>query len=142
MKITKKLTPIMTSWNKNPTQQTCFFFILICQTSRAFRGFEQLSSLICCQVHGWPKLGLRGQIMPFVKLFDMLESPRYAEKSIKGSNNSDDSLVSKQSLSQKYGSLGWRQGPGKLSQKGESIPALRRYSQKTPNPKRKTFFFI
>jgi len=37
--------------------------------------------------------------------------------------------------------MGWRPGPGKLGQKRENIPASCHHPQKTPNLKRKKFFF-
>ena len=37
---------------------------------------------------------------------------RYARKPIKGSKDSDDSLVSKKNWSEKIGSLDWHLGPG------------------------------
>jgi len=40
---------------------------------------------------------------------------RYARKSIKGSKDSWDSLVSNENVSETIGSLDWRPGPRKLS---------------------------
>jgi len=49
---------------------------------------------------------------------------RYARKPIKDSKDADYSLVYKQILIQKIGSLGWLPGPGILGQKGENMPLL------------------
>jgi len=57
-------------------------------------------------------------------------------KAIKGSKDSDHSLVCKKKrFSQQNSSLGWRPGPGELGQKGENTPPLWRHPQKIPNPK-------
>ena len=49
---------------------------------------------------------------------------RHARRSIKGSKDANDRLVSKISLSQKNGSLDWRPGPGKFGQKFKNMPLL------------------
>ena len=41
----------------------------------------------------------------------------YARKPLKSSKDADHSLVFKENLSQKYGSLGWGPGPGKVGPK-------------------------
>jgi len=67
---------------------------------------------------------------------------RYARKPIKGSKDSDDSLVSKINLSQQIDSLDWRLRPGKVGQKNAKTPPFVTSSQRTPNPKRNYFFSI
>jgi len=54
---------------------------------------------------------------------------RYARKPIKGSEDSDDSLVSNKILSQKLGLLDWRLRPGKLGQQQPTCDAPRRVPQ-------------
>jgi len=49
---------------------------------------------------------------------------RHARRSIKGSENADDSPVFTKSLNQKNDSLGWRPGPVKIGQKFKNTPAL------------------
>jgi len=59
---------------------------------------------------------------------------RYVRRSIKGSKDVDDCLVSKTILSQKNGSLNWCPWPGKIGQKFKNISSLWRRQQKIPNP--------
>jgi len=66
---------------------------------------------------------------------------RYARKSIKGSKDSDDSLVSKKTLSQKLAHWIGAQGRVKLAKNTQKHPHLWRPPQRTPNTKRNTFFF-
>jgi len=49
IKRTVKLTPVMTSLTKNPKSKTKNFFFNS-KLQRVFRGFEQLSSSICCRI--------------------------------------------------------------------------------------------
>jgi len=65
----------------------------------------------------------------------------YARKSNKGSKNSDFGLVSKKILSQNNGPMGCGPGPGKGGQKKQKHPQLQQSPQRTPNRKRKLFFF-
>jgi len=67
---------------------------------------------------------------------------RHDRRSIKGSEDADDHLVSKTILSQKSGSLHWRPRPSKVGQKRRNMPSLLRHQQKKTNPKRKKFFYI
>jgi len=60
---------------------------------------------------------------------------RYSRKSIKGSLDTEHSLVSKKNFSQKNLSMGWLPKSGKLGQKGKNMPSMWRHPQKT---KRKT----
>jgi len=53
----------------------------------------------------------------------------HARKPIKGSEDSDDSLVSKKILIQKLGLLDWRLRPGKLGQKQPTYDAPPRVPQ-------------
>jgi len=64
-------------------------------------------------------------------LFEPYFGSRYASKLIKGSEESDHSLVSKQKTWAKNGSLGWCPKPGKLCQKGKNIPPLWYHPQKS-----------
>ena len=65
----------------------------------------------------------------------------YARKSFKGSKDADFVLVSKQILSQNNSPMGCGPGPGKGGQKKQKHPNLQRSPQRTPNRKRKSFFF-
>jgi len=56
-------------------------------------------------------------------------------KPIKGSKDSDYSLVSKQNLSQKTGLLGWSPGPGNLGQKMCKPMPIVTSPTKTQHPK-------
>jgi len=47
-----------------------------------------------------------------------------ARRSIKGSKDGDDRLVSNKILSQINGSLDWRLGPNKIGQKFKNMPSL------------------
>jgi len=67
---------------------------------------------------------------------------RYSSKSIKGSIDAGFGLVFNKTLRQKNGSMGWGPGPAKGGQKCENMHPSWRYLEKTPNPKRKTFFSI
>jgi len=62
---------------------------------------------------------------------------RYARKPIKGSKDSDYSLVTKTNLSEKIGQLVWRLGPGKG---GKNTPLVTT-PQETPKPKSEKKFF-
>jgi len=64
---------------------------------------------------------------------------RYARKPTKGSKDSDDSLVYKQSLSQKIGSLDWRLGPSKVGHKNAKTPPFVTSSRDVPRTA--NFFF-
>jgi len=103
------------------TKYKYFFFILNYTTPLVITGFEQLSSSILPS-YGWPKFALKGQIMPFLKSFELGKKIgfvthnfgyRYASKSIQGSIESDFDLVFNITLSQKRGSVGWDPGPAK-----------------------------
>jgi len=61
---------------------------------------------------------------------------RYTRKPIKGSKDSDDSLVSKNTLSKKIGLLDWRPGPGKVGQKMQQYPTYGVPPQRTQNWKK------
>jgi len=84
---------------------------------------------------------------PFVKLFDFCQKlffsqnldSRCARKSFKGPKVSDDSLDSKQTLSQKIGSLDWRPEPGKIRKKSKN-PICDVLTENS-KPKTKNFFF-
>jgi len=60
---------------------------------------------------------------------------RYARKPIKGSKDSDDSLVSKKNWSEKIGSLDWHLGPGEVAKNTPTCDAPAR------EPKTKKNFF-
>jgi len=64
---------------------------------------------------------------------------RYARKPTKGSNDSDDSLVYKTSLSQKIGILDWRLGPSKVGHKNAKTPPL--VTSPRDVPRTEKFFF-
>jgi len=67
---------------------------------------------------------------------------RYAGKPIKGSKDSDNSLVSTKNLNETIGSLDWHPGPRKLGQKNENdTPTCDVLPQRNINPKQKIFFF-
>ena len=66
---------------------------------------------------------------------------RYARKSFMGSKDADFGLVSKKILRQNNGPMGCGPGPGKGGQKKQKHPHLQRSLQRTPNRKRKSFFF-
>jgi len=59
---------------------------------------------------------------------------RYSRTPIKGSKDSDDSLVSKKILTQKIGSLDWRPRLGKLAKKNDTWDVFPRDPQ-TQNKK-------
>jgi len=59
---------------------------------------------------------------------------RHTIRSIKGTKDADDRLVSVNILSQKNGPLEWRPRPGKFGQRCKNKPALWRHQQKNPNP--------
>ena len=69
---------------------------------------------------------------PFVGV-EILTGCRYGRKPIKGSTDTDDSLVSKKKPEQKIGSLDWRLGPGKVGHKNANPPLLVT-PKRTPNP--------
>jgi len=54
-----------------PTKFKKFVFILNYTTPLVITGFEQLSSSICCQVMAGRSLSSKGQIMPFLKSFEL-----------------------------------------------------------------------
>ena len=126
--------PDIKNWNN-------FFFITNYQTFPIFEGFEQLSSSIDWRVTAFSKKQPR---LAFVRLHFLSNfwflshkfDPRYVRRPIKGSKDSDHSLVSKK-LEQK---MTWYGGPGNLGQKGKNMPPLWHHPQKTPNSKRKKFF--
>jgi len=60
-------------------------------------------------------------------------SSRHARRSIKGSIDAADRLVSKQILSHKNGLLDWRPEPVKVGQKFKNMPSLWRHQEKTPH---------
>jgi len=55
-------------------------------------------------------------------------------RSIKGSIDAGDLVVSKKSFSQNFGSLDWRPGPVKVGQKFKNTPTLGAPPRGTPNP--------
>jgi len=57
---------------------------------------------------------------------------RYARKPIKGSKDSDDSLVSKKNWSEKIGSLDWHLGPGEVAKNTPLVTP----PQENPKPKK------
>jgi len=60
---------------------------------------------------------------------------------IKGSKNADFSLVSRKSTSQKIGLLGWRAGPGNLSQRHCKSTPTYDVTHRSPQTQNwKTFF--
>jgi len=65
---------------------------------------------------------------------------RHDRRSIKGSEDADDHLVSKTILSQKNGSLHWRPGPSKVGQKRRNMPSLLRHQQKKQTQNETNFF--
>jgi len=65
---------------------------------------------------------------------------RYATESIKGSKDSDNSLVSKTKLEPRIGSLDWGLGPDKVGQKSAKTSPLVTSPPENPKPKTKTFF--
>jgi len=65
---------------------------------------------------------------------------RYVRKPIKGSEDSDDSLVSKKNLSEKIGPLYWRPAPRKQAKKQKKTFVT--YLPENPKPKTKKFFSI
>jgi len=67
---------------------------------------------------------------------------RHARRSSKGSIDAGDCLVSKQSLSQTFGSLDWRPGPVKVGQKNKNTPTFRARPRRTPHPNQKKNFLI
>jgi len=66
---------------------------------------------------------------------------RNARKPIKGSKDSDGSLVLTKNLNEKIGSFDWRPGPRKLGKKTRKHPHLWRPPPENPKPKTKKFFF-
>jgi len=62
---------------------------------------------------------------------------RYARKPIKGSKDSDDSLISKKKHERKNWPLDWHLRPGKVGQP----PPLVTPPQEKPKPKTENFFF-
>jgi len=67
--------------------------------------------------------------------------PRYSRKSIKDSNDSDDSLVSKKSLSQKLAYWVGTQGQVNLAKKAKISPQYD-FTPENPKPKTKNVFFF
>ena len=68
---------------------------------------------------------------------------RNVRKPIKGSEDSDSSLVSNTNLSEILPSSAiWAQGQATWSKMTWNLPHLWRHSQKNPKPKTKNFFFI
>jgi len=67
---------------------------------------------------------------------------RYARNPIKGSKDSDDHLVSKETLSQKIGSLVRRPEWGEFSQQDEKTPSLVTTHTENPKPKIKNIFLF
>jgi len=65
---------------------------------------------------------------------------RYARKPIKGSKDSDDSLVSKKNLRPNIGPLDWCPRPGKVGHKNAETPPLVTSPQENPKPKTEKFF--
>jgi len=65
---------------------------------------------------------------------------RYARKSTKGSKDLDNNLVSKQTLSQKIGSLVWRPGSGKIGQKDVKSTPTCDDPHNEPQTKKEIFF--
>ena len=106
-------------------------------------GLEQLSSSICWRVMAKYNIGWIYHELAFVRvkiftnfwLWDHSFDSRYAWKPIKGSKVSDDSLVSKTSLSQNIGRFGWRPVPGKVGKKTQKHRHLWRPPQRTQNNK-------
>ena len=124
-----------------------FFCSLNYKSSRVFWGLEQLSSLFWRRVMAISKLGaiqprffFRGRNFDHFWILWRNFGSWYARKPIKGSKDSDDSLVSKKNSSEKFGSLVWRPGRRKLGQKRKWHPHCDVLAQRTPNPKRKNFF--
>ena len=57
---------------QNPSINFCKnIFILNYTTPLVITGFEQISSSICCRVMAGQKFALKGQIMPFLKSFEL-----------------------------------------------------------------------
>ena len=67
---------------------------------------------------------------------------RHARRSSKGSIDVGDHVVFKKRLSQNFGTLDWRPGPVKVSQKKRNTPTLRASPRQTPHPNQKFFFLI
>jgi len=90
------------------------------------------------------KLGVIQPRFPFVGgTFEFLWHnfvSRYARKPIKGSKDSDNSLLSKRNLIEKIASLDWCPGPRKVGQKTKMTPPLVSSPPENPKPKTKTFF--
>ena len=114
-----------------------------------FRGLEQLSSLFWRRLMAISELGVIQLRFPFVgvEIFTIFQflwhsfGSRYARKPIKGSKDSDDSIVSKKNLRDKIGSLDWSAGTQKLGQKNRNdTPICDVPPQRNSNPKRKFFF--
>jgi len=134
----------MTSPTKNPNPKLTILLNSKHKTLRVFRGFEQLSSSICCRVMTGKSLVWNGHVA-FCATFLFLSKigflsqnfgSRYAGKPIKCSKDADFSLVSKK-IRAKNDLLGWRPGPDKFGQKFENIPTY----DPTENLKPKTGFF-
>ena len=124
------------------------FCSLIYMSSRVFRGLEQLSSLFWRRVMAIYTLGVIHPRLEFAQV-EILTTfcflwhnfgSRYARKPIKGSKDSDDSLASKQNLSQKFGSFDWRPWPGKVGHKSAKTPPLVTSPQENPKLKTEIFF--
>jgi len=64
----------------------------------------------------------------------------YARKSIKGSKNSKDSLVSTKYLGQNVGPFDGHPRPGKVGHKNAKTPPLVTAPQENPKPKTENFF--
>ena len=115
---------------------------------QVFRGLEQLSSLFWRWVMAIYKMGVIHPSLEFVGVKILTTfwflchnfGSRYARKSIKGSKDSDNSLVSKKNSSQKIGSLDWRLWPGKVGRKNAKAPPLVTSPRGVPRPE-KNFFF-
>jgi len=102
IKITAKHTPIMTSTTKNTKPKLKEFFIQNDETSRVLRGFEQLTSSVCCRVMPvkvWPEMANDTFCVTLLFLWKtgLLRhnfGSRSAKKSIKIQKDADFSLVS------------------------------------------------
>jgi len=82
---------------------------------RIFRVFEQLSNSIRCRFRAFSQNGQDYLLQDWSFYHDL--GSRNLRKLIKVSKDSNYSLVSNKTLSQKIGSLGWLPGPDDLDQK-------------------------
>ena len=127
-----------------------FFWRLNYKSSRKFRGLEHLSSLIWLRVMAIFKLGVIQPRFPFVGV-EILTTfwflwhsfgSRNATKPIKGSKDSDDTLVSNKNLRPNIGSLNWAPGPRKVGNKNAKTTPLVTSPQENPKPKSENIFWV